>query len=241
MFVCWGNQFTSTFSLPRKPKYGCNHDGCKMAFQTKDEYSLHLKFKHSDDNPLPVQRTEWFCPSCEVSFSNRKEHAYHLSVCSVNKGARLTEENSKPCATRQEPPHLYCPSCDYPFVNEESLTRHVYHCWGITDQDTLKFASLMLQLITDINLFLILNSLFINKQCHFLKLCTSIKAGLLVLQNNPRVVSTIGYDKRVAFSIEHVVRSQVRSSLHLNLPLTVCPRLILYHLYIWYCVDASVI
>lgn len=133
MFVCWGNQFTSTFSLPRKPKYGCNHDGCKMAFQTKDEYSLHLKFKHSDDNPLPVQRTEWFCPSCEVSFSNRKEHAYHLSVCSVNKGARLTEENSKPCATRQEPPHLYCPSCDYPFVNEESLTRHVYHCWGITD------------------------------------------------------------------------------------------------------------
>lgn len=46
-------------------------------------------------------------------------------------------------------------------------------------------------------------------------------------------MSTIGYDKRVAFSIEHVVRSQVHNSLHLNQPLTVCPRLILYHLYIF--------
>lgn len=129
MFVCWGNQFTSTFSLPRKPKYGCNHDGCKMAFQTKDEYSLHLKFQHSDNNPLPVQLSKWFCPSCEVSFSNRKEHAYHLSVCAVNKGARQIEENSK----RLEQTFLYCPSCNHPFADEESLTRHVYHCWGIKD------------------------------------------------------------------------------------------------------------
>lgn len=133
MFVCWGNRFTSTFSLPRKPKYGCQHDGCKMAFQTKDEYSLHLQFQHSNHNWFTIQRSKWFCPSCEVSFNNRKEHAYHLSVCAVNKGARRTVENSKQSATQSELPHLYCPSCDYPFANEESLTRHVYHCWGIKD------------------------------------------------------------------------------------------------------------